>query len=241
MRGTLFSRTMFVSGTAGALTAVRSKARAATFEYKYHHDATVDSAVHIRSVQLWREVERQTNGRLKVTVFPNSQLGTDAAMFTQLKTGAVQFAALSDGTLPAVAPVIGIMQVAFAFHTLDQVQHAIDGPFGDFLRREIEALGTVVMGPGTMIVGFRQVTNSLRPVYRVSDVAGMKLRVTTNILVDLLEIVGREPHSATGRGNLFGASNPPRGRDRLPGRRHRDLPDVRSSEVSKPNQSVLRL
>jgi TRAP-type C4-dicarboxylate transport system substrate-binding protein len=114
-------------------------------------------------------------------------------MVTQLRTGAVQFAALSDGTLPAVAPVLSIMQVAFTFRTFDQVQRAVDGPLGAFLRKEIEAQGPVVMGSGTMIIGFRQITNSLRPVYKVGDVAGMKLRVTSNILLDLWRSLGASP------------------------------------------------
>ena len=164
MRSALNRRAFTIGSSAyAAVTALPAVAKP-QFEYKFHHDATVESAIHIRSVQMWREVERLTNGRLKVATFANSELGGDAAMVTMLRTGAVQFAVLSDAILSAIVPVLAIMNVAFAFHTYDKVQAAMDGALGDYLRRELEAKGPIVMGTGTYIVGFRQLTTSVRPI-----------------------------------------------------------------------------
>ena len=66
--------------------AVQSRfAQAAEFEYKYHHDQQIDSPMHVRLVQMWNEVSRETNGRLAVQIFGNSSLGTDPAALNQMK------------------------------------------------------------------------------------------------------------------------------------------------------------
>ncbi|MGH7330706.1 MAG: TRAP transporter substrate-binding protein, partial [Polyangiaceae bacterium] len=91
------SRGRFVATTAAAtafasIGVIKSPARAAAkFTYKYGNDQTDLSPLTKRALQMWQAIERETNGQLAVQTFPNSVLGGDSQMITQLRSGALQF------------------------------------------------------------------------------------------------------------------------------------------------------
>jgi len=88
------TRRRFVTGSAAALASiafVRAPARAATWTYRYASNLTVDHPLNVSMRQCWNAVRDETGGRLDVKMFPNSQLGGDTAVLTQLRSGAVQF------------------------------------------------------------------------------------------------------------------------------------------------------
>src|SRR5690349_3437675 len=99
MRST--SRRSFVVAAGSSLAsigAVRAPARAAQFEFKAAHVQAVNTPMHVWTVRLWEQVERETNGRLVVRVFPDSQLGGADALMSQLRLGAIQFLSIGNGS-----------------------------------------------------------------------------------------------------------------------------------------------
>ena len=76
-----FIRRGFIAGTAAAMAGSATiPVRAARFEYKFAHNQAVESAIYVRTSQMWREVEKETNGQLTVKIFPNSILGGETQM-----------------------------------------------------------------------------------------------------------------------------------------------------------------
>ena len=193
----LSQRRRFIAIAAGGVAQTHLALRAAgaaEFEYKYHHDQPLNSPMHVRVVQLWNEVAQATNGRLVVRVFPNSALGSDAAVITQIRAGAVQFASLAPLAATGVIPAIGILGIGFAFKSQAAVLAGIDGGFGDGLRREIEVKGFRVIAKPTFEGGMKQMTTSVRPIAGPADLVGLKMRVVpSRVNVDLFRTLGANP------------------------------------------------
>src|SRR5271166_3301893 len=120
---------------------LKAPARAAQFEYKYGNDQTVSSPLTVRAVQMWKAIEQETNGRLVVKTFPDSQLGGDTQMITQLRSGALQFLTEPGALLGGFVPASQIDGIAFAFKDTKQAFGAMDGELGEFVRKEIQAKG----------------------------------------------------------------------------------------------------
>ena len=188
-----------------AIGVVRTQARAqAVFNYKFSHSQPVDFPLHTASVQMWDAVRRESNGRLNVQIFPNGQLGSDAAVITQLRSGAIQFTTQSGATLSAVVPVTAIENLPFAYPSIKTVFAALDGNLGAYLRSEIAAKGMFCF-PKMFNLGFRQVTTSTHPIRTVDDFNGLKMRTPqSKIYVDVFRALGATP-AAIGFNELYTA------------------------------------
>jgi tripartite ATP-independent transporter DctP family solute receptor len=190
------SRRRFAAGTAAAfasIAAIRAPARAAQWTYRYASNLAVDHPLNVSMHQCWDAVRRETSGRLDVTSFPNSQLGGDTAVLTQLRSGAVQFFTLDGGILQGVVPVAAIQGIGFAFKDSADAFRALDGPLGNYVRREINAKGLYVH-PKMWENGMRQITSSSKPIHTADDLNGFTIRTPAGALwVDLFRSFGASP------------------------------------------------
>jgi tripartite ATP-independent transporter DctP family solute receptor len=191
-------RSAFVAGTLASAAALTARAQAAQWSYRYAHNLPVGHPLHIRTVQMWREVREATGGRLDVTVFPNNQLGADPSALAQLRSGAIQFFTASGGLLGGIVPVAQIENVGFAFPDAAAALRAMDGELGALVRGEIAGKGLVAL-ERMWDNGMRQVTSSTKPILAVDDLAGFKIRTPPSALwVDLFRTLGAAPTPISG-------------------------------------------
>ncbi len=146
---------------------------------KLHHlnnDDPYDNATGAMAQVFKTLVESGTNGAVTVQIFPNGQLGKDAEVVSQIRAGVVQSGIHSVGGFASAYPLIGILDMPFAFPHISVVYEVFDGPFGDRLAADIEEkTGLKVLGFGDS-GGFFVFTNSKRPVKTVEDMKGLKIR-----------------------------------------------------------------
>jgi tripartite ATP-independent transporter DctP family solute receptor len=155
--------------------------RAADFSYKF---ATNLPSVHPMNVRIAAAIERiktATNGQLEIELFPNSQLGSDPDMLSQVRSGAIQFFTLSGLILSTLVPLAAINGVGFAFKDTDQVFAAMDGKLGALVRAEIDKRGLMAF-PHIFDSGYRQITSSVKPIHSPDDLKAMKIRVPPSAL-----------------------------------------------------------
>jgi len=129
--------------------------------------------------QRFKEIlERESNGRFKVDLFPGGQLGADLSMMQSLQMGTL------DMTMPATAPIANLTNTFLVFDlpylipdyaTADRV---LDGPAGQAMLKTLEPVG--IVGLEFAENGFRHITNSAREVKRLEDLKGLKIRVMQN-------------------------------------------------------------
>ena len=148
-------------------------------------------------------IAKDTDGRVDLQLYPNSQLGSEPDMFSQTRSGALDFMSTS-GVNQTVVPVGGINAVAFAFASYKEVWAAMDGELGDFVRTQFDKVGLHVM-PKMLDNGYRNITTSARPVVGPADLKGLKIRVPGNQLwVTLFSALGAAPTSIN-FGELYAA------------------------------------
>ncbi|HEY0822704.1 MAG TPA: TRAP transporter substrate-binding protein [Ramlibacter sp.] len=137
-------------------------------------------------------VEKNSAGRLKVQVFPGGALGSDQANVSALQGGTLEMAAMNSGIFASVVKDFEIYDFPFLFGNPKEADAVVDGPFGKSLHAKLADKGLV--GLAYYELGFRNLTNSKRPITKVEDIAGLKLRVIPNpINVDWVTALGANP------------------------------------------------
>lgn len=175
----MLTRRQFAAASAAlALPAVftRPAWAAPEFRYKLSNNVAPDHPFNIRAREAVARILDQSKGRLEIQIFPASQLGSDTDVLGQTRSGAVELQALSAVTLSVLVPVTSITGVGFAFKSYDDVWAATDGKLGAFVRSEIGKRGLHAFDR-VWDIGYRQITNSVRPIVTPEDLKGLKIRV----------------------------------------------------------------
>jgi tripartite ATP-independent transporter DctP family solute receptor len=176
--------------------ALSSRAFGAEFNYKLGNSTPADHPFNKRLMEASAAVLEKTGGRLNIQIFPASQLGGDNDLLSQVRSGAVEFFPAPGLILASVLPVTAIDGMGFAFPNYESVWKAMDGDLGAFVRSEILAKTNLVPMDKMWDLGFRQITNSVRPIQSAADLEGLKLRVPgAPALVSLFQALGVAPVS----------------------------------------------
>lgn len=174
----LIRTAMAAALTAGLAMGAAAPASAETV-LKLHHlnnDDPFDNATGAMAQVFKTLVEAGTNGSVKVQTFPNGQLGQDAEVLQQVRSGVIQMGIHSVGGFASIYPMIGILDMPFAFPNISVTYDVFDGPFGDRLAGDIEQeTGLKVLGFGDS-GGFFAFTNSQRLIRSPEDMKGLKIR-----------------------------------------------------------------
>ena len=193
-RRTLLHTTGAAAGVAtfGILT---RRGDAAEFVFRYANNNVVAHPMNVRLREAVERIKQESGGRMEIQLFPNSQLGGDTDMLSQLRTGAIQMFNLSGLILATYVPVAAINGIGFAFKDYDQVWTAMDGPLGAYIRGAIGRAGLYAFD-NMWDNGYRQVTSSTHPVNAPEDLRGFKIRVPVSPLwTSMFKSLGASPTS----------------------------------------------
>lgn len=137
-------------------------------------------------------VSEKSGGRIKVRLFPGGTLGGDVQTVSALQGGTLDMTVLNSGILAAQAPNFAMLDFPFLFNNVEEAHAVIDGPVGQKLAAELDGKGLV--GLGYWDLGFRHLTNSRRPVTKVEDMQGLKVRVIQSpIYLETFSALGANP------------------------------------------------
>lgn len=137
-------------------------------------------------------VSAKSGGRFKVSVFAGGALGGDAANVSALQGGTVEFVMLNSGILASQVKDFEVFDFPFIFANAKEADAVVDGPFGQKLHAKLAEKG--IVGLAYTELGFRNITNSRKPINTVEDLAGLKLRVIPNAInIDWVKAVGANP------------------------------------------------
>lgn len=138
------------------------------------------------------EVAEKTDGRVKVEVFAGGQLGNEKDMIEGLQFGAVQGGVIGGGSFQSIEPKLGIIEMPYAWANREQAFAALDGELGTHLAGLLEPKGIKVLAWWEN--GYRNVTNSKKPIVTPADLAGLKIRVTPDkVRLATFEALGAQP------------------------------------------------
>jgi len=158
-------------------------------------------------------LEKETNGRAKLEIFPSSQIASEEEAIEMVKLGVIGSTPASSGSLSRFVPEVDLFNLPFVFDDLGHFYEVLDGPIGDEITKKIEQkLDCIVLG--WWFSGIRNTWNSEKPIYTPKDLEGMKIRVIgSSIVLDTFNAFGAqatnmsfgELYSAIQQGVLDGA------------------------------------
>jgi tripartite ATP-independent transporter DctP family solute receptor len=135
------------------------------------------------------EVQKLSGGKMKVRAIGGAALGPDTQMQQALIGGAQEMMVGSTATLVGIAKEMALWDTPFLINNTREADALLDGPVGDKVRGKLEEKGMV--GLVYWENGFRNLTNSKRPVTRLEDLDGIKLRVMqNNVFLDSFKQLG---------------------------------------------------
>jgi tripartite ATP-independent transporter DctP family solute receptor len=123
-------------------------------------------------------VAAKSGGKLTVKEFASSQLGNELQQQSALQGGVQEMLVASTTSLTGVVKEFGLFDFPFLFSNSKQADAMVDGPLGKLLSTKLSEKGIVILG--FFDLGARNVTNSKRPVTKMEDLEGLKLRVIPN-------------------------------------------------------------
>ncbi|WP_418126500.1 TRAP transporter substrate-binding protein [Variovorax sp. 160MFSha2.1] len=134
-------------------------------------------------------VAAKSGGKIAVKLFAGGVLGGDLQTVSALQGGTVELTVLNAGILSAQVKEFAAYDFPFLFNSGKEADAVTDGPFGQKLMAKLEDKG--LHGLGYWDLGFRNVTNSKRPITKADDIAGLKIRVIQSpIYIDMFAALG---------------------------------------------------
>ncbi|MFT3955234.1 MAG: TRAP transporter substrate-binding protein [Piscinibacter sp.] len=143
-----------------------------------------------RAVKLFAEqVEKASGGKMKVRAIGAAALGPDVQMQQALIGGAQEMMVGSTATLVGISKEMALWDTPFLFNNAKEADTVLDGPIGEKVMAKLPEKGLV--GLAYWENGFRNLTNSKRPVTKMEDLDGIKLRVMqNNVYLDSFKMLG---------------------------------------------------
>ncbi|MFM7002125.1 MAG: TRAP transporter substrate-binding protein [Limnohabitans sp.] len=145
---------------------------------KFGHLNNTDHPTSMGVKKFAELVAAKSGGKIKVNEFASSQLGNELQQQSALMGGVQEMLVASTTSLAGIVKEYGLLDFPFLFSNARQADAMVDGPLGKLLNSKLNDKGIVVLG--FFDLGFRNVTNSKRPITKGEDLEGLKLRVIPN-------------------------------------------------------------
>ncbi|HTH40321.1 MAG TPA: TRAP transporter substrate-binding protein [Rhodocyclaceae bacterium] len=210
-------RTLVGCVLAGMLAAGSAVAQQAQpIVIKFSHVVAADTPKGKAAEMFKKLAEERTKGRVKVEVYPNSQLYKDKEELEALQLGAVQMLAPSLAKFgPLGVKEFEVFDLPYIFPSKEVLRAVADGPIGASLLKKLESKG--IIGLGYWDNGFK-IMSANKPVKQPSDVKGLKMRIQSSKVLDAqMRALGALPqvmafsevYQALQTGVVDGTENPP--------------------------------
>jgi tripartite ATP-independent transporter DctP family solute receptor len=141
--------------------------------------------------RMGKKLEKETNGRISIQMFPSMQLGGEKEMIEQAQVGALQIARISAGALGPVVDEVNVFNMPFIFRDEAHMRKVIDGPIGQAMIDKVNSnpQSRLIM-LGWMDAGTRNVYSN-KPASKPEDLKGQKIRMMGNpLFVETMNAMG---------------------------------------------------
>lgn len=198
-----------------ALAVLCGSACAAPRALRLAHVVNEQDSFHVCALKIKEVVEAESGGELTVDIFPNAKLGDERTLLENVRMGVIDMAIITGGPIINFMPEFGIFDLPFLFRDEAHAYSVLDGELGQGILDRMDKVGWKGLAYGER--GFRDLTNSKRPVVKPSDMAGLKIRLMENpIYVETFRALGAnavpmswpETLTALQQGTIDGQENP---------------------------------
>ena len=175
-------RLVHFAAAALALAAVTAAQAQQPIVIKFSHVVTDDTPKGKGALKFKELAEANTKGRVKVEVYPNSQLYKDREELEALQLGAVQMLAPSVSKFgPLGVRKFEVFDMPYLFPDEASLEKVVEGPVGGGLFKLLEPKG--ITGLAYWFNGFKEFTAN-KPLRKLDDFKGLKIRIQSSKVIE---------------------------------------------------------
>jgi len=179
----IFAISVFAFGGNSALAEVK---------LRIGHVTTIKAIAGRGSTKFKQTAEQLSNGEIKVTIFPNGQLGGELEMVSQVRLGTLDIAMVGSGLAANIEPTFSITELPFIWKSRESAWEVLSGPIGRKILAMMEPKG--IKGLGWGVWGFRGFLTNGFPINGPDSMKGRKMRIVENPLyVQTIKAFGGNP------------------------------------------------
>lgn len=176
---------------AATLTALPAMADIDPVTLRLAHVVNEQDAYHTAAVKFQELVSERSEGAITVEIFPNATLGDERTLLEGMQIGTVDMGVITNGPVANFLEDIAVFELPFLFPSPEAAYSVLDGEIGQELLGRLEEVN--LKGLAYAERGFRNLTNSKRPVNTPADLDGLRIRVMENpVYIDSFRELGAD-------------------------------------------------
>ncbi|WP_417263501.1 TRAP transporter substrate-binding protein [Celeribacter sp.] len=176
---------------AATLTALPAMADIDPVTLRLAHVVNEQDAYHTAAVKFQELVSERSDGAITVEIFPNATLGDERTLLEGMQIGTVDMGVITNGPVANFLEDIAVFELPFLFPSPEAAYNVLDGEIGQELLGRLEEVN--LKGLAYAERGFRNLTNSKRPVNSPADLDGLRIRVMENpVYIDSFRELGAD-------------------------------------------------
>ncbi|MBP0903553.1 TRAP transporter substrate-binding protein [Mariniflexile gromovii] len=183
---------------------------------KIAHGLNIEHSVHKAMVEMGKDLEKRSGGKMKLQIYPSQQLGSERECLELLQIGSLDMTKVSVGVMENFAPKMKVFGVPFLFRDRQHSFDVLDGPVGKEILDDGEQYW--LKGLGYYDAGSRSFYTKEKPINTPEDLKGLKVRVMESVTaMDMVKALGGsatpiswgELYTSLQQGVVDGAENNP--------------------------------
>lgn len=208
-------RSAVVAGIGLAVSALPLAAEIEPVNLRLAHVVNEQDGFHAAATKFKELVGERSDGAISVEIFPNATLGDERTLLEGMQIGTVDMGVITNGPVSNFLEDMAVFELPFLFPSAEKAYEVLDGPIGQELLDRLSEVN--LKGLAYAERGFRNLTNSERPVRSPADIEGLKIRVMENpVYIDTFRELGAdaipmawtEALTAMQQGTIDGQENP---------------------------------
>lgn len=184
------------------------------FVFTYAENQSEDYPTTLGGFHFAALVEERTEGRIRIIVYANGELGDEKSVIQQIQFGGIDFGRVSLSPLAEHITKLNVLQMPYLYDDAEHMWSILDGTIGkDFFD---SFSGSDMVALSWYDAGARNFYNSVRPITCLEDMKNLKIRVQeSDLMVDMVEALGAvavpfaygDVYSGLETGSIDGAEN----------------------------------
>lgn len=155
---------------------------------RFSHVQPKDSHMGYGVEQFAKRVSEKSQGKITIRAFHNGTLGGDIQTLSALQGGTLDLTTMPPGLMVGLSAEFGVFDIPFLFQDFREADAVLDGPIG---QKMMNRLPKGLVGLAYWDHGFRNLSNNKRPIAKVEDISGLKLRVLqAPLMLDTFKALG---------------------------------------------------
>ena len=148
-----------------------------TLTFNLATDSPEDTVTHLFANKFSELVGEKSDGRIKIEVFGNGQLGGDREIAESVQNGDIAFVVQNTAPQVNFIPELAVFDLPNLFENAAVARTVLDGPFFDQIAAKYEANGIKLLGYADQ--GFRTMSSNVK-IEKIEDFNGQKIRTMEN-------------------------------------------------------------